>query len=164
MLFFGGISLKKEEIIIQNLADVPEWVQEVSRCQYMEWGVEEGDTLDGVIYRTKHAMSKTDIAQTFVATYQNKFLGTVALWRNDLCARQDLYPWMACLYVKEEYRRYGIGTMLQNKTMEVAKQLGYSHIYLITNHDNLYEKNGWIFVEEAPHGDGTMTKIYQHLL
>lgn len=92
MLFFGGISLKKEEIIIQNLADVPEWVQEVSRCQYMEWGVEEGDTLDGVIYRTKHAMSKTDIAQTFVATYQNQFLGTVALWRNDLCARQDLYP------------------------------------------------------------------------
>lgn len=156
--------MKKEEIIIQSLADVPEWIEEVSRCQYLEWGVEEGDTLDGVIYRTKHAMSKTDIAQTFVAICQDQFLGTVALWRNDLCARQDLYPWLACLYVKEEYRHYGIGTMLQNKVMEVAQKLGYSQIYLITNHDNLYEKNGWIFVEEAPHGDGTMTKIYQHLL
>lgn len=85
-------------------------------------------------------MSKTDIAQTFVAICQDQFLGTVALWRNDLCARQDLYPWLACLYVKEEYRHYGIGIMLQNKVMEVAQKLGYSQIYLITNHDNLYEK------------------------
>lgn len=156
--------MKKEEIIIQNLADVPQWVEEVSYCQYKEWGIAKGDTLDGVIYRTKHAMVKTDIAQTFVATYQDQFLGTVALWRNDLCSRQDLYPWMACLYVKEEFRHYGIGTLLQNKVMEVAKQLGYSHIYLITNHDNLYEKNGWLFLEKAPLGDGTLTKVYEHLL
>lgn len=154
----------KEEIIIQNLADVPEWVEEVSRCQYTEWGVDEGDTLEGVIYRTKHAMSKTDITQTFVATYQKQFLGTVALWRNDLCARQDLYPWMARLYVKEEYRHHGIVTMLQNKAMDIAKHLGYSKIYLITDHDYLYEKNSWKFIEMAPLGDGRMTKLYEHLL
>lgn len=109
-------------------------------------------------------MSKTDITQTFVATYQKQFLGTVALWRNDLCARQDLYPWMARLYVKEEYRHHGIVTMLQNKAMDIAKHLGYSKIYLITDHDYLYEKNSWKFIEMAPLGDGRMTKLYEHLL
>ncbi len=51
-----------------------------------------------------------------------------------------LYLWMACLYVKKEYRHYGIGTMLQNKVMDYAKQLGYSYIYLITHHNTCIKK------------------------
>lgn len=153
-----------EEIVISNLKDVPQYIKEVAECQWKEWGIKEKDTLEGVIYRVQHCMSETDIAQTFVATIQDQFVGTVSLWRNDLCARQDLYPWMACLYVCERYRHLGIGTLLQNKAIEVAKNMGYKQIFLITNHDNLYEKNGWEFMEKAPLGDGTMTKIYVYAL
>lgn len=153
-----------DNIVIQNLVNVPKYVQDVAMCQWKEWGIKEHDTIDGVIYRVQHCMKEDDIAQTFVATIDNQFVGTVSIWHNDLCARQDLYPWMACLYVCEEYRHQGIGTLLQNKAMEIAKKLGYSRIYLITEHDHLYEKNGWKFIEKAPLGDGTSTKIYEHLL
>lgn len=156
--------MEKSNVIIQNLLDVPIYAKEVALCQWKEWGVGKQDTIDGVLYRVLHSMKEDDIPQTLVATIDNQLVGTVSIWRNDLCARQDLYPWLSCLYVKEEFRHSKIGTMLQNKAMDVAKHLGYSKIYLITDHDYLYEKNSWKFIEMAPLGDGRMTKLYEHLL
>lgn len=78
------------------------------------------------------------------------------------CSRQDLYPWMAGLYVKESYRKMGIGTFLQNKVIKVAQKLGYNKLYLITEHDNYYEKNNWKYIEKAPLGNGEWTKVYEY--
>lgn len=61
---------------------------------------------------------------------------------NDLCARQDLFPWMATLYVKENFRSMGIGKLLQKKCIEKAKKMNYKNLYLITEHENYYEKTG----------------------
>lgn len=118
--------------------------------------------LNGVLYRTKHCLNDKDIPQTYIALYKNELVGIVSLWRNDLCARQDLYPWMAGLYVKEVYRKKGIGTFLQNKAIKIAKELGYDKLYLITDHENYYEKTEWVYLEKAPLGNGKMTKIYVH--
>lgn len=100
--------------------------------------------------------------RTYIALYKNELVGIVSLWRNDLCARQDLYPWMAGLYIKEKYRNIGIGTFLQNKAIEITKKFGYKKLYLITKHDNYYEKNNWKFIENAPLGNGKFEKVYVH--
>lgn len=154
--------MDKKEIEFVNLKDKMEYVEEVSKLYWKQWGEEKGDTVEGVIYRTKHCLEENDIPQTYIALYQNELVGIVSLWRNDLCARQDLYPWLAGLYVKESYRGMGIGTFLQSKAIEVCKQLGYPKLYLITNHDNYYEKNKWIFMEKAPLGNGKLAKIYEY--
>ena len=41
--------------------------------------------------------------------WRERLLGTVGLWRCDLISRQDLYPWMAALYVAPEARGRGAG-------------------------------------------------------
>ncbi|MFR0822637.1 MAG: GNAT family N-acetyltransferase [Clostridia bacterium] len=152
------------EVEFVNLKDRIEYLEEVSKLYWKQWSEEKGDTLEGVLYRTKHCLKEKDIPQTYIAIYQNKLVGIVSLWRNDLCARQDLYPWLAGLYVKEEYREKGIGTFLQNKAIESSRKLGYEKLYLITNHENYYEKNGWKFLEKAPLGNGTLVKIYEYSL
>ena len=100
----------------------------------------------------------------YIAVYKNEVIGVVSLWRNDLTSRQDLYPWMATLYVKEAFRNRGVGKMLQEKSIEVIRNLGYPYLYLITDHKNYYEKMGWTFLEEAPLNDGKYTRIYQYKL
>ncbi|VTN11407.1 Uncharacterised protein [Raoultella terrigena] len=44
---------------------------------------------------------------TFIAVEGELLLGTVGLWRCDLISRQDLFPWMAALYVAEAARGQG---------------------------------------------------------
>ena len=139
---------------------VQEYLDEVARLYWKEWSEKKGDTVEGVRYRTEHCLEEDGIPQTYIALYESELVGIVSLWRNDLCARQDLYPWMAGLYVKEGYRNLGIGVFLQNKIIEVARNLGYQKLYLITEHENYYEKNHWKYLERAPLGDGEMTRIY----
>lgn len=158
------MNIKLEEVELFNLKHKPEYIEEVSKLYWSEWSKVHGDTIDGVIYRTKHCLNENDIPQTYIALYKTKLVGIFSLWRNDLCSRQDLFPWMAGLYVNENYRNCGIGMYLQNNAISITKKLGYTKLYLITEHDNYYEKNNWIFLEEAPLGNGNFTKIYFHNL
>lgn len=154
------MNIEKLEFI--NLKNKMEYIEEVSYLYWKQWSKIKGDTVEGVIYKTKNCLNDDDIPQTYIALYDNELVGIVSLWRNDLCSRQDLYPWMAGLYVKESYRKMGIGTFLQNKVIKVAQKLGYNKLYLITEHDNYYEKNNWKYIEKAPLGNGEWTKVYEY--
>ncbi|MNJ63667.1 Acetyltransferase (GNAT) family protein [compost metagenome] len=97
---------------------------------------------------------------TFVALSEDEPVGTVSLWMNDLKCRQDLYPWLAGLYVIEEKRKRGIGKLLQAHAIAEAQKLGYPYLYLITDHAGYYERLGWTFKELAPKAEGEYTRVY----
>ena len=155
-----------DEIEIVNLIDEPQYLEEVSKWIWQEWSECHGSKIEDVIYRSKYSLNKDGdgIPQMYIAKYKYEVIGTVSIWRNDLTARQDLFPWMAALYVKEEFRNLGIGKMLQEKCIEESKKMNYDKLYLITDHENYYEKTGWEFLEKAPLGDGNYTKIYRYNL
>ncbi len=154
----------KEEIKIVNLKDNLKYLEEVSEWIWKEWSKCHGASLDDIIYRSKHSIMENKIPMMYIALYKDEVVGVVSLWNNDLTARQDLTPWMATLYIKEQYRKQGIGTLLQKKSIEVARFLKYEYLYLITDHVGYYEKMGWEFLELAPLGDGRMTHIYKYKL
>lgn len=149
---------------IEDLADNINYIEEVSKWIYEEWEKVKGAKIEDIIYRTKHSLIKDNIPNMFIAIYNNQVIGVVSLWRNDLTSRQDLCPYMATLFVKEEYRNKGVGRKLQEKCIDEARRLGYHYLYLITDHKNYYEKIGWTFLEEAPLNDGNYTRIYQYKL
>ena len=151
-------------IEIYNLLDRQEYLEEVSGWIWKEWSYEHGAKLEDVIYRSNHSLSKSGIPSMYIAVLKGEVVGVVSLWRNDLTTRQDLYPWMATLYVKESFRGQGVGRRLQEKSIAVAKELGYSYLYLIKDHIGYYEKFGWTFLETAPLGNGKYTRIYQYCL
>jgi len=149
------------KITILNLADETKHIDEISVWLWEEWGKHSGSTLEEVIYRTKHSMQRDKVPQVLIAKLNDELVGTVSIWNNDLTPRQDLTPWLAALYIKKDYRGMGIGTLLQEKCIETVKGLGYDKLYLITDHDNYYERTGWIFLESAPKS-GDYIKIYEY--
>lgn len=153
-----------DKIEIINLIEEQEYLEEVSEWIWKEWDKQHGSKLENVVYRSKHSINKESIPQMYIAKYKEEVVGVVAIWLNDLKARQDLFPWMATLYVKEEFRNMGIGKKLQKKCIEETKKLNYKNLYLITEHENYYEKMGWEFLENAPIGDGCYEKIYKYKL
>lgn len=128
-----------DSIEIVNLIEEPQYIKEVSEWIWKEWEVSHGAKLEDSIYRTKHSINKDDIPQMYIAKLKNEVVGVVSLWRNDLKSRQDL-------------------------SIEQARKLNYEYLYLITEHNNYYEKTGWEYLETAPLDNGKYTKIYRYNL
>ncbi|MCU9614913.1 GNAT family N-acetyltransferase [Caldibacillus lycopersici] len=106
-----------------------------------KWGNEDNYPFyeDAIV----HSCSSSDFPKFYVAIDNEPIIGTYALLRNDLNNRQDLCPWLACLYVDEKYRGKEIGSkLLQHGLMEAAKK-GYKKLFLATDLEGYYEKYGW---------------------
>ncbi|CAH1203633.1 hypothetical protein PAECIP111893_02018 [Paenibacillus plantiphilus] len=144
---------------IVNLADRMEFLDLVSQWLWQEWASDK--PIAYIRYATIHNAQSNRIPMTFVALAGEEPVGTVSLWMNDLKCRQDLYPWMASLYVIEDKRNLGIGRKLQAHAVEEVKKLGYTELYLFTDHNGYYERLGWTYKELAPTVNGEYTKIYR---
>ncbi|OXM82286.1 GNAT family N-acetyltransferase [Paenibacillus rigui] len=77
-----------------------------------------------------------------------------------LISRQDLFPWLACLYISPDYRGKAIGRKLLEHGITISKGKGYNKLYLCTTLDNYYERYGWEYFDKGYYLNGEETKIY----
>jgi GNAT superfamily N-acetyltransferase len=150
------------EISIANLADDVQHVEEASRFIWEEWHKASGSKLEDTVYGSMHCLNKDRVPQMYIAKHGDDLVGVASVWNNDLASRQDLSPWLATVYVKEEYRNIGIGRLLQAKCIQAAKELGYGKMYLITDLVGYYERFGWVFLGMAPTGRGGYIRLYEY--
>ncbi|MEK8197878.1 GNAT family N-acetyltransferase [Lysinibacillus sp. FSL M8-0134] len=109
---------------------------------WKEWGVEGGRAFyeDCMI----HALiNPNDIPSFYIAKVDDNIIGTYALIRNDLNSRQDLSPWLACLFIDEKFRGNSLGAKLLNHGLQEAAKRGYEYLYLTSDLKDYYEKYGW---------------------
>ncbi len=144
---------------IYSLEHKKEFIDIVTKWRLEEWG--KDTTFEYIKYHITHSSQKGRVPMTFVALLNDEPVGTVAIWTNDLPARQDLYPWLASLFVVEEHRNKGIGQKLQQKVIDTLIELQYKEVFLYTDHINYYERFGWEFVELAPKRNGEIIRIYR---
>ena len=147
---------------IEHLAQHKDQIHKVARWLCDEFG--KKDSMGFYKSILNHSLSETNLPQTFLALDEGKPVGTVGLWRCDMVSRQDLYPWLAALYVLPEYRNKGVGKQLQNHLLEYAKTLDYEEIYLYTDLENYYEKIGWEPVDRGITFSGEYDQIYRKSL
>lgn len=94
-------------LVIEHLGEHKEYIEDVIQLICKEFGYEDNyDFWESIV---KHSLEKDKIPVTFVAIKDNKFAGTVGLWRGDLLSRQDLFPWLSALAVKDKFRNQNIG-------------------------------------------------------
>jgi hypothetical protein len=83
-------------------------------------------------------------------------LGMASLRDND-GIRPDLSPWLGSVYVDTLYRGKGIGSRLVREVQNIARQLGYEQVYLLTYEDTLplwYSRLGWQEIgKDSCHGN-----------
>jgi GNAT superfamily N-acetyltransferase len=85
----------------------------------------------------------------FILLKSDRIIGCSALITNDFISRHDLYPWLACLFVDEKERGQSYGRLLIEYALSEAKSIGFSTVYLTTDHDGYYEKYGWQRIEDG---------------
>ncbi len=84
-----------------------------------------------------------------VAVDNDQLLGGAALATDDLPGRDDLGPWLACVFVTPQARGQGIAEALVEKVCERARAEGVERLYLHTqDRADYYAKRGWVTVEQ----------------
>src|SRR3954469_21029064 len=97
-----------EILVLQDRNDLFEKAVQVF---WKEWGSETNYKFyeDCMLQSTT---TSSDLPRFYVAIEEGKIIGTYALLRNDINSRQDLCPWLACLFVDENHRCKEIGSKL----------------------------------------------------
>ena len=133
------------------LIDYPEFVNELNELFYHEWNFiyPEYDIYEWK-ERLKNRLNRKEIPTTIIAVEGNDVLGSTAIVKNDMRTRQELSPWLAGLYVKEKYRRKGLGSRLVLEIEKLSRELRTQKLYLYTpDQEKFYKRLNWENLEKA---------------
>lgn len=112
----------------------------------------------------KNSINKENkLPKFYIALEADEIIGSYALLTNDIISRQDLMPWLACLFVNEPYRNRGYGAELLNHGLNQARIKGFENLYLSTDLIGFYEKKGWSEFGKGYGVSGGEIKIYSKL-
>ena len=136
---------------IEYLADHPETVDMLVQWMHREWGsVRGGETLEQRRKRFAGSLNRDRIPLTVVALEAGELLGSASLVAHDMETRMELTPWLASVFVGEQYRRRGVGAELVRRIMAEAGKLKVPLLYLYTVHsERLYASLGWTVAERT---------------
>jgi predicted N-acetyltransferase YhbS len=135
---------------IEYLNDNMGFAEQVAEWIYNEFIKEKRSSIsyEQVLSSVK-TCHKNELPVRLIAKADGRCVGTVAIVQNDL-KYSDYSPWLAALYVDEAERKNKIGEKLVEHVKAVVKELGYSEVYLRTEHaGNYYRRLGWQFVESS---------------
>lgn len=79
---------------------------------------------------------------------------------NDFHDRKDLAPNICSLYVSPKVRCTGIAGKLLDEVCRDVLAEGIEKIYLVTEHENFYERYGWEFLCMAMEDGGGDIRVY----
>lgn len=147
---------------ILPLYAMPQYAEQVTDWIWQAFGTSDSRDFFASIVATSQREGQLPL--TFVAVEGEKLVGTVGLWRCDLISRQDLYPWLAALYIDENQRGRGLGAKLQQHVIEHARALGYPQLYLYSACKDYYERFGWEYIGDGLDYPDKVVHLYKYVL
>ena len=142
---------------IYNIKDKQEYIKEVAILTQREWGKcaseeEFNLKLEKKINKILSFLDNPLYCKLILLDNDN-LVGFISIFPSDGDERNDLTPWYATMYVKEEYRGLGYSKILNSAILEEAKNRGFNKIYLKTDLINYYEKFGAKYMEVLTNGE-----------
>jgi N-acetylglutamate synthase-like GNAT family acetyltransferase len=143
---FSSMEIRK--LNSQDIDTIANWFNE-------EWGHLSNDfSKENSIKQMNVRVNSNQIPLTIVAEEKN-IVGTASLVETDLDLHNELSPWLATVFVSEEYRKQGVGQQLCLDMLNKARELGFKNCYLFTpSKEEWYLKQGWETIfKESYRGD-----------
>jgi len=136
------------------------YFKEFVNINYNWWGYKKDFTLETM---TKHYLDSFEkkLPKLRALISNDTLIGFYELNEKDYVDEADYTPYLANVYIKEEYRKRGYSTLLINDSISYAKELGYKDLYLHSKHENYYEKYNFEFIGEVETKYGNK-RIFKH--
>lgn len=143
---------------VYNLKEKPQYIEEISILTQKEWG-EKNLSLKEFNLKVKKKILKikTNLKKfnycKLILLNNNNLVGFISIFPKDGEERQDLFPWYATMYIKEEYRRKGYSKILNDAIIAEARKRNFKKLYLKSALENYYEKFGAKYMETLKNGE-----------
>ncbi|MDZ7277475.1 GNAT family N-acetyltransferase [Pantoea eucrina] len=148
---------------IVPLSDVPHHASQITDWLWQAFGAGTAREFYDSIVRS--SLNGAEFPVTFVALDAHDTpLGTVGFWRCDLISRQDLWPWLAALYVDPAARGNGLSEALQQHVIDYARAQGHEKLWLWSTFGGYYERFGWEYTCKAIEFPDIAVNVYARSL
>lgn len=137
---------------IELLCKHPHLIDQIARLHFEQWRLLTGtDSLEQYRGMLESACAGNSLPLVVVALSESTLLGSASVIACDMNIRRELTPWLAQLFVLEEWRGQGVGAALVHKASEYASRLGFQAMYLYTSGTlpHFYQNLGWVVREKV---------------
>lgn len=105
----------------------------------------------------------SDWERVFAVLDEDSIAGYCTLKKTDCIPNVTYTPYIGFVFIGEAYRGGRLSEKLIFSALQYAKELRFDKVYLVSDHINLYEKYGFIKIDEKLAPWGTMETIFMHL-
>lgn len=140
---------------IYSLRENQKYLNEVMELCIKEWGSQESkENIESKIKEkaNKFLNYESTVYDTLILV-DKELIGFISLCKTDGEEYQNLTPWYATMYVKEEYRGKGYSKVLNEAILNYANEKGFKKIYLKTDLNDYYEKFGAVYIASLKNGE-----------
>lgn len=101
-----------------------------------------------------------DWERVIAVTDNEKVCGYCTISKKDCIPNADYTPYIGFIFVGEEYRGNRLSKQLIEYAIDYLKNIGYDRVYIVSDHENLYEKYGFRVIDRKIAPWGSEEKIY----
>lgn len=149
----------KDNITIESVKDLPDYRHALTNYVANNWkGVFEAFT---EVLNEVFSVDK-ELPKCYMMLKDEDIIGFYQLVEQELIERKDLSPWITCVFIDERERGQYLSSKLLEHGRKITGKLGYSKVYLTTDHIQFYEKFGFREIGLDKFVWGRPTKIYEH--
>ena len=136
-------------IVLKQLSECPEHLETVGRWIYEEWWSKRCDSPE-VVFNWLRTHTKLDtVPYSVIALAEGEPVGSCCVIENDCIHRPQYAPWVAAVYVRPDFRRRGIASMILHEAASIAARARIKGLFIdcLAVTASVYEKNGWAIYE-----------------
>ena len=104
----------------------------------------------------------SDWERVLAALDGEKICGYCTIAKTDCIPDVSYTPYIGFLFVDENCRGRRLSQQMIQFSMEYLKSLGFPAVYLVSDHENLYEKYGFRVIDRKKAFWGPLEKVYIH--
>ena len=101
-----------------------------------------------------------DWERVIVALDNEKICGYCTVAKTDCIPDICYTPYIGYMFVDEEYRGNRLSQKLIQYAIEYIKKVGFDKVYIVSDHQNLYEKYGFCVIDRKIAPWGSEEKVY----
>lgn len=145
---------------IVPIKEQPELIEQSALWFHSKWNVPISAYKESMV----ESLEKNAVPSWYVVLKNEEIIAGMGVIENDFHLRKDLTPNICAVYTEEHERGKGIGKELLQYVCQDMHNKGIDTLYLMTDHNSLYEKFGWTFVGMVENeGNKTFSRMYQHV-
>ena len=127
-------------------------LQFVENCSWLETKQHISEMIKNWVF--------TDWETMFVAIKDGNIVGMTSVMKTDYYPLPEIYPWVSCVFVSEEYRGQRISEKLILYANRYVREQGFERSYIATEYVGLYEHYGYHYVKEIANYGGGIDHLF----